>query len=194
MNAKLMSELFGGAARYRALRTLFEHADRGFGARELGASAGIDPGAASRWLRRWADIGLLDRHQQRRQTVYQASADAALEPLRQLMQQDGEVVRVLRARLEEFPFRVEAAAIFGSVARGDARSGSDIDLLLITAGSQLRAQAHFKPAGRKLGRPVNVLSMAPQEWAKARRADALVLEILSHPLIHLQGDVRTAQA
>lgn len=75
MNTALMTELFGGAGRYKALRCLFEHADRAFGTRELATAAGIDAGNASRWLRRWTDIGLLERRTERGLAVFQASKD-----------------------------------------------------------------------------------------------------------------------
>src|SRR5262245_14927220 len=52
VNSALMSELLGGAARYKALRCLYEQPARAFGTRELAAAAGIDPANASRWLRR----------------------------------------------------------------------------------------------------------------------------------------------
>ena len=48
MNTRLMSELLGGTARYKALRSLFEQPGKRFGARELAKAAGIDPGNASR--------------------------------------------------------------------------------------------------------------------------------------------------
>ena len=194
MNVELMSELFGGGARYKALRSLFEHPDKGYGARELASDANIDAGAASRWLRRWADVGLLVRREQGRQTVYVASPDPSLAPLFRLLQQDSEVVRVLREHLAQLDMPVQAAAVFGSAARGEEHATSDIDLLLLTDGSRLKAQAHFKAAGRQLGRPVNVLTFTLAEWAQAQVGDELVAEILRNPFIVLQGDLHAAQA
>lgn len=194
MNVKAMSELFGGGARYKALQLLFGHPDRGFGARELAAEAGIDPGAASRWLRRWAEVGLLERRDQGRQRVYTASPDPSLAALRQLMRQDSDIVRVLRASLADLDLPIRTAAIFGSIARGDEHASSDIDLLLVTPGSRLKAQAHFKAAGRELGRPVNVLTMTPLEWAASQEGDELTAQILNNPVILLKGELRAPQA
>lgn len=191
MNTALMSELLGGASRYQALRCLYESPGRTFRVRELAGEAGVDPGNASRWLRRWADVGLLETSTERGQTVYRASSDPALQSLRTLLQQDGETARLVREALERFEDSVAAAAIFGSTARGEANAASDIDLLLIADGtSRLKAQAHFKNVGRQLGRPVNVLLYTPQEWRKAReKGDTLVHDILSRDLIALKGDI-----
>lgn len=189
MNTLLLTELFGGAGRYKALRCLFENADRSFGTRELASAADVDPGNASRWLRRWAELGLLDCHTERGKAVYKASLDPSLVPLRLLLQQDSEMARLLRARLDEFEEDVEAAAIFGSAARGELRAESDIDLLLIGAElSRLNAQAHFKTVGRALGRPVNVQVFTQQAWESAAGShDHFVGDILANPLVVLKG-------
>ncbi|NIN29094.1 nucleotidyltransferase domain-containing protein [Hydrogenophaga sp.] len=191
MNTVLMSELLGGASRYQALRRLYENPERRFRVRELASEAGVDPGNASRWLRRWAEVGLLDASTERGQTIYSASSDPALQSLRTLLQQDSETARLVREALERFEDPVAAAAIFGSTARGEASASSDVDLLMIADGtSRLKAQAHFKNVGRQLARPVNVLLYTPNEWRKAREAgDTLVRDILSQDLIALKGDI-----
>ncbi len=191
MNTHLMNELVGGAARYRALRCLFEQTEREFGTRELAAAAEIDPSNASRWLRRWADVGLVERKTVRGQNLFQASSDPALAALRVLVMQDSDLVRALREHLATLKGQVEAAALFGSAARGDMHSESDIDLLVLTPDiSRLQAQAHFKPAGRALKRAVNVLVHTPEDWRQARDdRNPFVLDILGHPTIELKGSL-----
>ena len=191
MNTHLMNELVGGAARYRALRCLFEQTEREFGTRELAAAAEIDPSNASRWLRRWADVGLVERKTVRGQNLFQASSDPALAALRVLVMQDSDLVRALREHLATLKGQVEAAALFGSAARGDMHSESDIDLLVLTPDiSRLQAQAHFKPAGRALKRAVNVLVYTPEDWRQARDdRNPFVLDILGHPTIELKGSL-----
>ena len=190
MNAQMLSELFGGAERYKALRCLFAEPTRDFGARELAAEADIDPGNASRWLRRWADVGLLERKEILKRPRYLVSRDPALTHLRLFLQQDSKLARVLGERVVELGARVEAAAIFGSTAKGAETADSDIDLLLLTDMSRVEAQAAFKPAGRELGRPVNVLTYEPRRWKKAVAGEnPFVADILGGALIELKGDV-----
>ncbi len=193
MDTLLMAELFGGMARYKALRCLYEQPDRAFGTRELAAAAGIDPSNASRWLRRWAEVGLVKRRMERGNPVFQAPKDPGLSGLAQLLQQDSRTARVMRERIAGLGDEVEAAAIFGSAARGEVAEGSDIDLLLLTQMPQLKAQALLKGAGRELGRPVNVLAYTPAAWHSARSdGDSLVQDILSHPLVELKGELHGA--
>lgn len=194
MNTLLMNELVGGAARYRALRCLYEQSEREFGVRELAAAAEIDPGNASRWLRRWADVGLVEKTSVRGQALFRASTDPGLASLKTLVVQDSALVRLLRERLATLSGNVEAAALFGSAARGHLHAESDIDVLVLTPDvSRLQAQAHFKPAGRALKRAVNVLVYTPEDWRQARDdRNPFVLEILGHPTIELKGSLHAS--
>ncbi len=51
-------------------------------------------------------------------------------------------------------------------------------------------QAHFKPAGRLLGRAVNVLTFSPQDWEEAPGNSELIGEILRNPIIPIEGTLR----
>jgi predicted nucleotidyltransferase len=138
---------------------------------------------------------LVERRVERGVPLFRASGDPALAPLVQLLQQDSHTSQRLSQELNKLGDKVEAAAIFGSAARGDSDAHSDVDLLLLTELPQLKAQALFKAAGRALGRPVNVLAYAPAAWRQALAAgDVFVREIAASPLVPLKGDVRAAQA
>lgn len=188
----MLSELFGGAERYKALKCLFANPGRDFGARELANEADIDPGNASRWLRRWETVGLLEKKEILGRPRYLASSDPALAHLKLFFQQDSELARLLRAKVSELGERVQAAAVFGSTAKGTAGTDSDIDLLLVTSMPRVEAQALFKPLGRQLKRPVNVLTYEPRRWKEAViGGNPFANEILGDALIPLKGDLHT---
>ena len=190
MNTNLMSELFGGADRYKALKSLYQSPNTNFGPRELASAAKIDPGNASRWLRRWAQAGLVEPVQVSKLTKYHASTNPALAPLLHLLQQDSEIVNALTEQLDVLGSQVEFAMIFGSTATGMTTSDSDIDLLLITDMSRLEAQTAFKAVARKLGKPVNVLAYTRAQWKAALAAqNPLVAEIATGARIQLKGNV-----
>jgi len=136
MNEAQLIEVFGGVGRFRVLQALFAEPGRGFGPRELAAESGIDPGNAARLLKRWTQAGLVNRRQQDGLPRYYASTDPQLAPLVTLMQQDSALVRTLRQALAEVP-GVDVALVFGSVARGEATAGSDVDVLVLGTASEL---------------------------------------------------------
>jgi predicted nucleotidyltransferase len=191
MNDRMATELFGGADRYKALRCIFQNPGRHFGARELAAEAGIDPGNASRWLRRWAGVGLLEKTAVLNMPRYTAATDPSLQHLLLFFQQDSDMVRLLRERIAEATVTIDAAAVFGSTAKGTTGANSDIDVLLLTGMSRLAAQTLFKPVARKLGRPVNALVYRTRDWQEAvAGGNPLALDILGGSLITLKGDIR----
>lgn len=187
MNESQMVELFGGTARFRALKALFAEPGRGFGQRELAAEAGVDPGAVARLLKRWVTIGLVTRRQQDGLPRYFASVDPALSSLVTLMQQDSRLVSTLKDALETVP-GVAVALVFGSVARGEATASSDVDVLVLGSASELKVNAALKPAGRSLGRAVHATAFTIKAFLEqVREGESFAQEIVQGPRITLIG-------
>jgi predicted nucleotidyltransferase len=192
MNDSTLTEMFGSVGRYRALRALFAEPGRGFGQRELAAEAGIDPGSVARLLKRWVGAGLVTRRQQDGLPRYYASNDPALAPIATLMQQDSQLVRTLREALARVS-GVAVALVFGSVARGEARAGSDVDVLVLGTCSELKLNAALKPAGRALGRAVHATAFTIDSFKQQLRGgESLAQGIVLGPRIALVGDLDAA--
>jgi predicted nucleotidyltransferase len=188
MNESTLAELFGGVARFRALRSLFAEPGRGFGQRELAADAGIDPGNVARLLKRWTAVGLVRRHQQDGLPRYYAGTDPSLAALSTLMQQDGRLIRTLREALSAVA-GAKVAVVFGSVARGQARAGSDVDVLVLGSASELKLNAALKPAGRALGRPVHATTLTIDAFKNQLRAgESFAQGVAQEPRMPLFGD------
>ncbi|MDC6170986.1 nucleotidyltransferase domain-containing protein [Paucibacter sp. XJ19-41] len=192
MNELTLSEVFGSVGRFRALRALFAEPGRGFGQRELAAQAGIDPGSVARLLKRWVQAGLVTRRQQDGLPRYYASTDPSLAPLSLLMQQDSRLVHTLREALASID-GVAVALVFGSVARGDAGAGSDVDLLVLGDVSELKLNAALKPAGRALGRAVHATAFTIESFKnQLRGGESFAQEIVRGPRIALIGTLDAA--
>jgi len=81
----MLRELCGSAERYRMLRALFEHPDRELPLRRLASAAEVDPGNASKLLKRLEHSGLCERIGIGRNCKFRAPRNNALfEPLRAL--------------------------------------------------------------------------------------------------------------
>lgn len=192
MNQATLAELFGSADRFKALRTIFSEPARGFGQRELAKIAGVDPGNASRLLKRWLAAGLVQRIQKDGLPRYYAASDPSLAPLVTLMQQDSELAKALRSFLAGVN-GVEVALVFGSIPRNDESANSDIDVLVLGSVSELKLNALLKPIGRKLGRPVHAsVSTVKSFKAQVAAGESFALGIVQGPKIALIGELDTA--
>jgi predicted nucleotidyltransferase len=192
MNESTLIEVFGSLSRMRALQALFAEPGRGFGQRELAAAAGLDPGSVARLLKRWTAAGLVTRRQQDGLPRYYASADPALAPLVTLMQQDSALVHTLREALSGVK-GVQAALIFGSLARGAESATSDVDLLVLGSASELKLNAALKPVGRQLGRSVHATVCTVESFKnQLRSGESFALGVVRGPRIALIGDFDAA--
>jgi predicted nucleotidyltransferase len=131
MPGNLASLLFG-AYRRDVLALLLLHPETSLHVREIARATGTAPGTLLRELNRLADAGVLTRKPGGNQVHFQADTRCPIhEDLRNLLKKTVGVVDVLREALAPLASKVDAAFVYGSVARGDERSGSDMDLMII---------------------------------------------------------------
>jgi predicted nucleotidyltransferase len=81
------------------------------------------------------------------------------------------------ALLEEMGIRVEQAILFGSHARGGARDGSDIDVLIISSDFEtLNVRERLERLGTaaaRLWQPIEAIACTPDEFAHVEVATLL---------------------
>ena len=129
-----LDDILSSGAKVGLLRVLFQSPGPQ-SSREIARRAGVDPGHASRILRELALSGVLRSRDHRRVVTYEVSDDPSgiASRLRELF--DTEAQRYAGA-VAELASRVPEALsiiLFGSEARGNARPGSDTDLLIVVA-------------------------------------------------------------
>ncbi len=99
--------------------------------RRLAAAAGVAPGNASAVIEELIQAGLVSETVAGRSSMVVLNRDhLAAGPVLALAGLRGELIRRLRDRLSAWP-ELNGAWLFGSVARGDADSDSDVDLLIV---------------------------------------------------------------
>ncbi len=74
----LLREVFGSDERYRVLRTLYEQPERALPLRRLASAAQVDPGNASKLLKRLALVGLCERVEGDSHPTFRAPRDNPL--------------------------------------------------------------------------------------------------------------------
>ena len=80
------------------------------------------------------------------------------------------------------------ALVFGSVARGEAGAGSDVDVLVLGQVSELKVNAALKPVGRALGRAVHATASTINAFMEqVRGGESFAQDIVQGPRIALVG-------
>ena len=95
---------------------------------------------------------------------------------------------MLLAALAPVADRLALAFVFGSVARGEERAGSDIDVLLVGEVAFREVVEALYPAQTILSREVNPKVFGVNEFAAKMRSEPFLRDVLSRPKIFLIGN------
>jgi len=187
----LAAALFGRTRR-AVLSLLLSHPDESFYLREVARNAGAGQGAAQRELQRLEQAGIIRRFARGRQVFFQANHECPIfAELRGIVLKTAGVADVLRAALQTLVGRVRLAFVYGSVARGQPRQDSDVDLCIVGAVTFAEVVNALGPAQEKLAREVNPTVYPPAEFTRKLAAGHhFVTSLARDPKLFLIGDER----
>ncbi|MDA8107711.1 MAG: helix-turn-helix domain-containing protein [Betaproteobacteria bacterium] len=188
----LAAALFGKSMR-AILGLLYGRPDRRFYVREIARAAGMTPSSLQRQLATLQRAGIIERSEEGRQVYYRADSRCPIfGELKAIAAKTFGVAEVLRAVLRPRAKRIRAAFIYGSVAKGTAAAGSDIDLLVIGEVAPSEIAVDLAQARQRLGREVSLLAYSSAEFAAlAAQGNAFVTRVLEGSVIWLIGDRET---
>src|SRR5437762_3244316 len=154
----------------RVLGLLFGQPDRRFQSSELIRLAASGTGAAHRLVTRLAKVGLVTVERIGNQKHYQANrASPVFAELHGLIVKTSGLVAPLRAALAPLGDRIRAAFVYGSIAKGQDRATSDIDLMVIADKLDYAdVFSALQMAEAELARTVNPNVMRLAEWRRKR--------------------------
>ena len=150
--------------------------------REVSRLTGGALGAVQRELTGLVSAGILERSVRGRQVYYQADRRCPVfEELRSIVTKTSGLADPLRASLTMLAPRIDAAFVFGSLARGCAGSPqSDVDVFVVgqvTLGQVVDALATSEQA---LGREINPVVQSAEEFSRRVAAgDHFVTRVLT---------------
>ena len=186
---KIADALFG-TVRGTLLALFLSRPEEPLYVREVIRIAGAGQGAVQRELGRLHRAGILTRERRGRQVYYRADKTSPVYPeLRGLVLKTLGLVDVLRAALMPAADDIDVAFVFGSLAKGTADGGSDVDVMIIGEVSLARAATLLAPTQDTLGREVNPSVYPAPEFAhKAREGQHFVATVLREPRLYVMGD------
>lgn len=151
--------------RQAVLRLLYGHPDEEFYLREIVRAAGGGMGAIQRELRELSAAGILRRVAHGRQVYFQANHDCPVfEELRGMVLKTAGAAAVLRGALGPLGEAVQLAFVFGSVAAGNERQASDLDLFVVGTASFADVVGALSTAQAQLRREINPAVYPPGEF------------------------------
>lgn len=174
----------------RVLGLLFGQPQRRFQSAELIRLAGAGTGAVHRLLTRLAATGLVAVETVGNQKFYQANAGSPVfAELSGLVRKTVGLAGPLQAALAPLADRIAVAFVYGSIAKGSDRAGSDIDLMVIADDLDYAALYAALPAAEAaLGRPVNPTLMSREEWRRKRaELDSFAARVATRPRLFVLG-------
>lgn len=182
------SVLFGQTRR-RVLGWLLGHPEQAFYLRQIVRQTGAAQGAVQRELAALTGAGLLRRSVQGRQVYFQANRESPIfAELQSIFLKTAGVADILRGALAPLADRIVIAFIFGSAARGEMHSDSDIDLLVVGDVPFTAVADALAEAQKQIGRDVNPTVYPAAEFrAKIRGDHHFVTSVLREPHLFLIG-------
>ena len=184
----ILAEILSSRVRAEIFRLLFGPAGTKLHMRELERQSGCVIGTIQTELKKLLRLGLVIRERDGNRLYYQANPEHPIYPeIRNMVSKTTGLVELLRQRLAEEK-EVDFAFLFGSLARGDATPGSDVDLLVIGTLGLRRLAALLSGLAAEIGREINPHVMEAAEFARRfKSGDHFVTELMEGAKVFVKG-------
>jgi predicted nucleotidyltransferase len=185
-----LTNVLFGKARRAILALLYGHADEAFYQRQIARTTEMGLGPVQREVSQLTAAGILRRTVRGRQVYYQANPDSPIfKELKGLVTKTAGVGDTLRSALGPLADRITIAFIYGSIARGEEKRSSDIDLLVVGEVTFGEVVAGLQSAEQTLGREINPTVYPVAEFkAKLAANHHFLTNVVSGPKMLLLGD------
>jgi predicted nucleotidyltransferase len=176
----------------RVFRWLFGQPDRTFHLSELRRLTTLGSASLQRELNRLTDSGLIASERVGNLRCFHANPQSPVfGELVSLTRKALGIEPLLRDALLPLTPTIQAAFIYGSVAKQTDNAQSDIDVMLV--GEDLLLSSILElllPLETQLGRKINPTCYTSGEFGRRRaEADSFVSRVLAQPILPLVGDV-----
>ncbi|HSQ11032.1 MAG TPA: nucleotidyltransferase domain-containing protein [Burkholderiaceae bacterium] len=189
MPSTSIADALFGKTQQAVLGLLFGQPERSFYLRELVTAAGGGASQVQRELAQLSAAGLVTREPRGNQVWFKANATSPVfGELKSLITKTTGIADVVRATLEPFSGQITAAFIYGSVARGEHDSDSDVDLMVVGSLPPSRLAPAQLTLRERLGRPVKAVVYTAAELKQhVRQGEPFLTNVLRQPKIWLIG-------
>ena len=187
-------EIVGSRVKAEVFRLLFGLSQPELHLREIVRQSGLSLGTIQQELKGLAAVGLVKARRDGNRLCFSANAEhPAHRELSALVLKTNGLVGVLNKALQEKTIIV--AFVFGSVARGETRAESDVDLMIIGSIGLRRLTALLSGVAETVGREINPHILTPEEFRERKQAkDHFVSAVISSPKLFIKGSEHELEA
>jgi predicted nucleotidyltransferase len=181
-----LEEILGTKSGVKILRTLCRYPTKEFTESELARISKVGQKTVNRAMPKYASHGVVSAITIGKANVYRLNQEHYIvKQLRSLFRGEERAKSELK-RLLETTFKrdgtVVSVAIFGSVARGEEKPASDIDVFILTRdkeGAKEKLQLAGERVMKKFGNVVSAYVLTPEEFRRKQRTPT-VREAVAH--------------
>jgi len=157
---------------------------------DLAKHIGVSPSSLQRELPSLANSDLLISRKDGNRIYYKINPDCPIvAELQGIFVKTSGIADVIKSCLKKFIGKIEIAFVYGSVARMEELSTSDVDLMIIGDVRLTELVPGLKRAEKTLGREVNPTIYSPQEFLQRhKKGDSFINTVLSDGKIFLKGN------
>ena len=188
---RLIDALFP-RSRSAILSTLAAAGDEGLHLRGIARVVKMNSKTVMRELHSLRDAGILISRKIGRQVVYRLNPDCPIyNELLSILRKTSGLVAVLQSALEPLADRIDQAYVYGSLARGDERLDSDVDIMIVGSVTLKEISSPLREAGRTLHRIINPTLYSSEEYEQEMKIDdSFVARVHNGDRLDLIGSVR----
>jgi predicted nucleotidyltransferase len=188
------AELLSSRARAEIFRLLFNGTGDELHVREIERRSGLNDSTLRQELRKLVRLDLVQSRRDSNRVYYRAKTESPLYPeIRNLVLKTSGLSDVLKSVLTDK--RIRVAFVFGSIARGEEKAGSDVDLMVIGQLGLRDLSRLLSGIEEKIGREVNPHVLREEEFRKRIRAkEHFVSSVMETPKIFIIGSERELEA
>ena len=182
-----LAELLSSRARAEIFRLLFSATGEELHVREIERRSGLNDSTLRQELRKLVRLDLVQSRRDSNRVYYRAKTENPLYPeIRNLVLKTSGLADALEAALMDK--RIRVAFVFGSIARGEEKAGSDVDLMVIGQLGLRDLSRSLSGIEEKIGREVNPNVLREEEFRKRVRAkEHFVSRVMESPKIFIIG-------
>ena len=150
----------------------------------------VSPSSLQRELASLVSGDLLISRKDGKRVYYKVNQDCPIvEELQTIFVKTSGIADVINSSLKRFSDKIKIAFVYGSVARTEELSTSDVDLMIVGNVGLADLAPGLRRAEKALGREVNPTIYSPQEFFKRRKkGDSFINTVLSDSKIFLKGN------